>query len=92
LNLDLLVKRESKKKTDRQWKKEQVAWEEHRDAVRLYRNGVRKAKAQQELDLARCTKKDKKGFYRYVKWKSPGEHALPSEQYRQAGNNRQGEG
>ena len=31
--------------------------------------GVRKAKVQLELNLARGVKKDKKGFYRYISWK-----------------------
>ena len=46
----------------KQWKQGQVTWEEYRDAARLCRDGVRKAKAQLELDLARDTKKNKKTF------------------------------
>jgi len=35
----------------------------------LFRNGVRKAKAQLELNLARDAKNNKNGFYRYVSQK-----------------------
>ena len=51
----------------RQCKQGQVTWEEYRDAARLCRDVVRKAKAQLELDLARNVNKNKKGFYRYMK-------------------------
>ena len=58
----------------RQCKQGQVTWEEYRDAARLCRDVVRKAKAQLELDLARGAKKNKKDFYRYISQKrnSPG--------------------
>jgi len=36
----------------------------------LCRDGVRKAKAQLELKLAKNAKNNKKGFYRYVNQKS----------------------
>ena len=45
----------------RKWKQRQVPWEECRNAADLCRDGVRKAKAQLELDLARSAKKDWKG-------------------------------
>jgi len=49
---------------------------------------VRKAKARLELDLARGTKKDKKGFYGYISWKKKVQKGI--EQYRRASsNNRQ---
>ena len=35
----------------------------------MCRDGVRKAKAQLEVNLARCAKDNKKGFYRYVSQK-----------------------
>ena len=41
-------------------------WEDYRDAAGLCRAGVRKAKAQLELDLARGVKKKKKDFKRYI--------------------------
>lgn len=53
----------------RQWKQGWTTWEEYRNAAKLCRDGVRNAKAQLELILARGAKKDKKGFYRYINWK-----------------------
>ena len=46
-----------------------MLWEEYKEAVRLCRDGVRKAKAQLEINLARNTKKNKKAFYRYLNQK-----------------------
>jgi len=71
LSGDLLVKLKGKKELHRQWKQGQVSWEEHRDAVRLYRERVRRAKARLELNLAKDAKNNKKGFNRHVtqKWK-----------------------
>lgn len=43
------VKLESKKKMHMRWKQGQVICEEYRDAARLFRDGVRKAKAYLEL-------------------------------------------
>ena len=62
LNKDLVIKQESKKKMYRQWKQRQLPWEEYRDAARLFRDGIRKAKSQLEMDLARAIKKNRKGF------------------------------
>ena len=42
-----------------------MAWEEHRDAVKMCRDENRKEKAQTKLDLARDVK-NKKGFFRYT--------------------------
>jgi len=39
-------------------------WEEYKEAVRLFRDRVRKVKAQLELSLARDARKNKEGFYR----------------------------
>lgn len=63
LNQDLLVEMENKKKMQMQWKQGQVPWKEYRVAARRCRGEVREANAQLQLDLARGTKKDKKGFY-----------------------------
>ena len=53
----------------RQWKKEQVPWEEYNEAVRLCRDGVRKAKAHLELNLAKHAKRNKKGrYFRYYRY------------------------
>jgi len=69
LSQDLLVKLKGKKEMHRQWKQGQVSWEEYTDAPWLCRDGVRKAKARMELNLARDAKNNKKGFYRYVSQK-----------------------
>ena len=42
------------------------------DAVRLCRDGVKKAEVQLELDLARGAKKCEKGFCRYTEQEGPG--------------------
>ena len=62
-----MVKLKSEKKMHRQWKQGQVPWEEHKEAARLCRDGVRKAKAQ--LELAKDAKKNKKDFYRHLNQK-----------------------
>ena len=51
-----------KKEMHRQWKQGHVAWEEYRDAVQMCRDGIRKAKAQMEMNSARDAKNNKKGF------------------------------
>lgn len=50
----------------RQWNQGHMAWEEHRGAAWMCRNGMKKAKAQLELNFARDTKNNKNIFYRYV--------------------------
>jgi len=45
-----------KQEMHRQWKQGQVSWEEYRDAAQLCRDGIRKAKAQLELNVARDAK------------------------------------
>ena len=59
---------EKQKKTHRQWKQRQINSKEYRDAARLSRDGIKKTKAQVELDLTRSAK-NKRGFYRYIIWK-----------------------
>ncbi|KAK4806903.1 LOW QUALITY PROTEIN: hypothetical protein QYF61_012624 [Mycteria americana] len=66
LSKDLLVKLKCKKEMHRQWKQGHVSWEEYRDSAWMCRDGIRKAKAQLELNLARDVKNNKKGFYRYI--------------------------
>ncbi|KFP65292.1 hypothetical protein N322_12895, partial [Cariama cristata] len=73
LSQDLLVKLKGKKEMLKQWKQGLVSWEEYRDAARLCRDGVRKAKAWMELNLARDATNNKKGFYRYVSQKKEGQ-------------------
>ena len=66
---------------------------EYKEAARLCRDGVRKAKAPCVLNLARDARKNKKGFYRYLNQKTKVQEGLPhSEWHRQAGSNREGEG
>jgi len=65
----MLVKLRKKRELHRQWKQGLASWKEYREATRLCRDGVRKAMAQLELNLARDVKNNKKGFQRYVSWK-----------------------
>jgi len=60
LSQGLLVKLQGKRELHRQWKQGQVSWEEYRDAAQSCRDGVRRAKAQLELTLARDAKNNKK--------------------------------
>jgi len=78
----------------RQSKQGQVCWEEYRDAARLCRDEVRRAKAQLELNLARNAKNNNKGLYRYVSQKMKAKESVPlyGERDWQTGNNGQGEG
>ena len=62
----------------RQWKQGQVTWEQYRDAARLCRDGIRKAKDQLEMDLARGAKNNKKGFYRYINQKNKIQEGIAS--------------
>jgi len=43
-----------------------VSWEEYRGVVWKCRGGIREAKAQMELNLARNAKNNKRGFNRYI--------------------------
>jgi len=62
---------------NRQWKQGQVSWEVYRDAARLCRDEIRRAKAQLELNLKRNAKNNKKGFYRYVSQKRKVKASVP---------------
>ncbi|KAK4815291.1 hypothetical protein QYF61_026196 [Mycteria americana] len=77
MSQDLLVKLKGKMEMHRQWKQGQIPWEEHRDTAWLCRDGVRKAKAQLELNLARDAKTNKKGFCRYVGQKRKVKERVP---------------
>ena len=66
VNKELLTKLGHKKEVYKSWKQGQVTQEEYRDTVQLCRDGVRKAKAHLELNLARDVKHNKKGFYSYT--------------------------
>jgi len=73
----MLVTLRKKRELHRQWKQELASWEEYREPARLCRDGVRKAKPQLELNLARDAKNNKKGFYRYVSQKKWSKKAYP---------------
>ncbi|KFW94610.1 hypothetical protein N336_00311, partial [Phalacrocorax carbo] len=76
-NQDRLVKLKSKRELHRQWKQGQVSWEEYSDAAQLCRDGVRRAKAQLQLNLVRDAKNNKKGFYRYMNQKGKVKESVP---------------
>lgn len=63
---DHLVKLKHKKEINMQWKQGHTSWEEYRDTAWEFRDGIRNAKAQLELNLTRNMKNNKKGFYRYI--------------------------
>ena len=84
---------ESKKQMHRHCQQGQEAWQEGSAGAGLCGAGGRKAKAQLELDVVRGAKKNEEGFNRAVNLKRKAQEGKPiSEQCRQAGNNRQGEG
>ncbi|KFR07593.1 hypothetical protein N306_10821, partial [Opisthocomus hoazin] len=77
LSRDLLVKLKGKRELHRQWKQGQISWEEYREAARLCRDEVKRAKAWLELNLARDAKNNKKGFYGYVSQKKKVKESVP---------------
>ncbi|KFO59554.1 hypothetical protein N302_13641, partial [Corvus brachyrhynchos] len=66
LNRELLVKLRGKKLIYDLWKKGQATQEEYKDVVRSCREGIRKAKAQLEFNLATVIKENKKYFYKCI--------------------------
>ncbi|PKU31777.1 hypothetical protein llap_17920 [Limosa lapponica baueri] len=70
--------RSSQEQNSRQRKQRQVSWEEYKDMSQLCRDGVKKAKAQLELNLARDAKNNKKGIYRYVSQKRKVKESVPT--------------
>ena len=72
------VRLRGKKEKYEQWKCGWVAWEENRDATRACREGIRKAKAQMELNLMRDVKNNKKGFYQYIEQKRQAKESMPA--------------
>ena len=77
MSQDRLVKLKGKKDMHRQWKQGQVSWEKYRDVAQLCRDGIRKAKAQLKLNLARDTKNNKKAFYSYISQKRKVKENIP---------------
>lgn len=53
MNKMLLAKLRHRKETCRQWKQQQVAWEECREIIQATRDQIRKAKTLIELDMSR---------------------------------------
>ncbi|KFQ22506.1 hypothetical protein N331_03272, partial [Merops nubicus] len=78
LSHELLVEIKSKVKLHTQLKQGQVSWAENREAARLCRGKVKKAKMQLELNLAKDTKKNKKGFYKYLNQKRKVKEGVPT--------------
>ena len=66
IDQDLLSRVGEKKEKYKQWNQGWVAWEEYRDAVRMYRDGIKKVKAQMELNQVMDEKNNKKGLFRYI--------------------------
>ncbi|PKU33295.1 rna-directed dna polymerase from mobile element jockey-like [Limosa lapponica baueri] len=66
LSRELLKKLKWKKEVYTEWKKGLTTWEDERNAVRVCRDEMRKAKASLELNLARDVKVNKKGFFKYI--------------------------
>lgn len=53
---DHLVKLKHKKEINMQWKQGHTSWEEYRDTAWEFRDGIRNAKDQLEINLARMRK------------------------------------
>ena len=77
LSKNLLVRLRYKKEMHSQWTQGHVAWEEYRDADWMCRDGIRKAKTQMELNLARDAKNNKKEFYRYIGQRRKANESVP---------------
>ncbi|PKU49671.1 rna-directed dna polymerase from mobile element jockey-like [Limosa lapponica baueri] len=77
LNKELLMGLREKRRFYHLWKKGQATQEEYRDLVRLYREKVRKAKAQLELNLAINIRNNRKSFYKYINKRRVGENLHP---------------
>ena len=67
----------AKKGAYKLWKQARVTWEEYRDAVQTCRRGIRKAKVQAELNLARDVKNNRKTLYRYIGQKRQAKASVP---------------
>ena len=62
MNMLFLTHLKHQKEVHRKWKERQASWEEYKDIACMCSDGVRKAKTQLELKLAREVKGNKKGF------------------------------
>ena len=54
-----------------------MAWEEYQDIIWMFRDGVRKAKMQVELNLKRDVKNYKKGLFKYIGQKRQAKESVP---------------
>jgi len=61
----------------RLWKQRHVTWGEYSDAVQTCGEGIRKAKAQAELNFMRDVKNNKEVFYRYFGKKRQDKKSIP---------------
>ncbi|KAK4815416.1 hypothetical protein QYF61_001404 [Mycteria americana] len=77
LNRELLLGLREKRRVYHFWKKGQALPEEYRDLVKSYREKIRKAKAQLELNLATVVRDNKKCFYKYNNNKRAKENLPP---------------
>ncbi|PKU36355.1 rna-directed dna polymerase from mobile element jockey-like [Limosa lapponica baueri] len=77
MNKQLLMGLRKKRRVYHLWKKGQATQEEYRHLVRLYREKIRKAKAQLELNLATNIRDNKKCFYKYINKKRVTENVHP---------------
>ncbi|KAK4810604.1 LOW QUALITY PROTEIN: hypothetical protein QYF61_007341 [Mycteria americana] len=66
LNRELWLELRKKRRVYDLWKEGQATQEEYKDVVRLCNEKIRRAKAQQELNLATSIKDNKKCFYKYI--------------------------
>jgi len=69
MSKEILTEFRHAKKVYKRQMQRQVTEEEYRDTVQLCRDGVRKARADLEINLVRNVKDNKKGFYKYIKSK-----------------------
>ena len=60
VNMGLFLKLKEKKRIYLLWRKGQATWEEYREVVRIYREKIKKVKAQLELNLAIGVKQNEK--------------------------------
>ena len=77
LSKDLLRVLRGKKGAYKLWKQGHATWEEYRDTVWTCRCGIRKAKAQVELNLMRDVKNNRKTFFWYIGQKRQAKASVP---------------
>ena len=68
MNQELLLTLWQKKRVYVLLKKGQATWGDFKEAAKVCRVEVRKAKAHHELRLATAVKENKKSFYRCYQW------------------------